>query len=82
MEKLIKWLKESHRWLHLAGGALVGIFANDVYCAAYAGVGVAGATELKDKLYGNKFDWIDFGLTVLGTAIGFGVRTLFINCVL
>lgn len=76
MNKLIKWLKESNRYKHLIGGVLIGAGANSLYCAVYAGIGVAIALELKDKMWGGKADIIDWGLTVGGVAIGFGVRTL------
>lgn len=82
MAKIIEWLKDSHRYQHLIGGFIVGLGSTDVYCAAYTGVGVAGALEFKDKSYGNKWDWIDFGLTILGVAAGFGVKTLFKTYVL
>lgn len=54
--------------------------ANDWYCATYAGVGIAGALELKDKLYGNKIDWLDFGFTLCGVACGYGIRWVITNC--
>ena len=76
MKKIINWIKESNRWKHLVGGVIVGAGANDWYCAAYAGVGVAGALELKDYLWGGRPDMIDFLLTVGGVGIGYGVRTL------
>lgn len=82
MAKIIEWLKDSHRYQHFICGFIVGLGSTDVYCAAYTGVGVAGALEFKDKSYGGKWDWIDFGLTVLGVAAGFGVRTLFKTYVL
>jgi hypothetical protein len=71
---IIDWLKASNRWKHLTGGFIIGLGANDAYCAAYAGIGVAGALEYKDYQWGGKPDWIDFSLTVLGTAAGYGVR--------
>lgn len=76
MKKIITWIKESNRWKHLVGGVIVGAGANDWYCAIYAGVGVAGALELKDYLWGGKPDIIDFLLTVGGVGIGYGLRTL------
>lgn len=74
MKKVIKWIKESNRWKHLAGGVLIGLGADSDYCAAYAGLGVASAIELKDKLYGEKWDWIDFALTVSGVIVGRLIR--------
>lgn len=76
MKKVIKWLKESNRYKHLIGGVLIGAGVNSLYCAAYAGIGVATALELKDRMWGGKADIIDWGLTVGGVATGFGVRTL------
>lgn len=70
MKKIILWLKESHRLTHLGGGVLIGFLSDDDYCALLAGGGVASALELKDKLWGGKWDWIDFGLTIAGTALG------------
>ena len=79
MDKFWKWLGESNRWKHLVCGALIGAGADSLYCAAYTGVGVAGALELKDKLWGGKPDWIDFALTVGGVTAGYGVRLLVIK---
>ena len=56
MKKVIKWLKESNK--HLMGGMLSGAGANSLYCAAYAGIGVATALELKDRMWGGKAEWI------------------------
>lgn len=70
MKKIITWLKESHRLTHFGGGFLIGFLSDDNYCAALAGGGVAGALELKDKLWGGKFDWVDLGMTLAGTAAG------------
>lgn len=82
MKNIINWLKESNRSKHLIGGILIGLGADDIYCAAYAGIGVAGALELKDKLWGGEPDWIDFAITVLGVAIGQTARICFKTCVL
>lgn len=78
MKKLFTWLKESDRYKHLLGGIAIGAFANSLYCAAYAGIGVATALELKDKLWGGKFDLVDLSLTLAGVAIGYGVRIMII----
>lgn len=51
-----------------------GLGADDTYCALYAGAGVAGALELKDKLYGGKWDWVDFGCTMAGVVVGRLIR--------
>lgn len=78
MRKLFTWLKESNRYKHLLGGIAIGAFANSLYCAAYAGIGVATALELKDKMWGGKFDIVDLSLTIAGVAIGYGVRIMII----
>lgn len=78
MRKLFTWLKESNRYKHLLGGIAIGAFANSLYCAAYAGVGVATALELKDKMWGGKFDFVDLSLALAGVAIGYGVRIMII----
>lgn len=74
MKYLLSWLKESNRLKHLLGGIVVGAGANDVYCAAYAGGGVAAALELKDHLYGGRFDWVDIAVTMVGVCVGHLIR--------
>ena len=74
MEKIIKWFKESNRWKHFIFGILIGLFSYGWYCAAYAGIGVASALELKDKLWGGKWDWIDWAMTMAGGLIGQAVQ--------
>ena len=78
---IIDFLKQSNRWKHLLGGVIVGLGADDTYCAAYAGIGVEGAMEFKDWQWGGKPDWIDFACTVAGVAIGFGIRLGIINII-
>lgn len=72
--KILQWIKKSNRWKHLTGGVVIGLGADTCYCAAYAGIGVASALELKDKLSGGKWDWIDFGLTIAGVGVGYLIR--------
>ena len=44
------------------------------------GTSTAGALELKDYLYNGKqltaWEWIDFGLTVIGAVVGYGIKAL------
>lgn len=70
MKKIFKWLRESNRYAHLVGGILIGFGANDVYCAAYAGLGVASALELKDKMWGGEWSWTDWCMTLSGVIVG------------
>lgn len=79
IKKIIDWFKQSNRWKHFVGGVAIGAGADDVYCAAYAGVGVAGALEFKDWQWGGKPDWIDFTLTVSGVAVGYTARYLLLK---
>lgn len=76
MKKLVDWFKESNRWKHLLGGMLIGLGANDWYCAAYTGAGVGAAMEFKDRQWGGKWDWVDLGLTFAGSMTGHGIRQL------
>lgn len=70
MKKVIDWLKTSNRWKHLVGGVLIGLGSDTWYCTLYAGTGVASALELKDRLWGGKWDWVDLSLTVTGAVVG------------
>lgn len=70
MKKIWIWLNQSNRLKHVIGGIMIGAFADSNYCAAYAGIGVAGALEFKDKSWGGKWDWIDFAMTVAGVLVG------------
>lgn len=74
MKKFLRWLKESNRYAHLLCGAAIGAGADNWYCTMYAGIGVATAVELKDKMWGGKFDMIDLGLTVAGAVVGRLIR--------
>ena len=76
MKKIIAWLKESHRWQHLAGGLVIGLASDSTYCAAFAGLGIASALEFKDKACGGKWDWIDWALTVGSVSVGRLIRVL------
>ena len=79
MKKIIDWFKESNRWKHLLGGFIIGFASNDIYCAALANVSAAGALELKDWEWAKNIDVIDFAVTILGGAIGFGLHMILFN---
>lgn len=80
IEMVMNWFIESNRWKHLIGGAAIGLLSDGWWCAALAGLGVASALELKDKLWGGKWDWIDWLFTVAGAALGLGINCL-IKCI-
>lgn len=78
-QSVIDWLNASNRWKHLIGGFVIGAGADDIYCAAYAGIGIAGSLELKDKLWGGEPDWIDFSITLAGVSLGYASRVLVLS---
>lgn len=69
---MIDWLKQSNRWKHIIGGVVLGLISYDWYCATLAGMGIASALEYKDRAWGGSWEWIDWGLTIGGVAVGFG----------
>ena len=75
--KIITWFKESNRYKHLLGGAitaLISIFAIYIIpVGIISAIIAAGCLEIKDKLQGNKFDWIDFIFTVVGGIVIQGI---------
>lgn len=74
--KILEFLKQSNRWKHFLGGIVIGCGADSLYCAAYAGIGVAAALELKDKLHGGECDLVDFSVTIAGVSVGYSIRVL------
>lgn len=74
MKKVIAWLKASNRFKHIAGGVFVGLLAYNYACSFYAAVIAASCLEYKDRAWGGKWDWIDWGLTVGGSLVGTFVR--------
>ena len=60
MNKIIEFLKQSNRCKHLIGGLLVGLLAFSPWTALYAATVAASCLELKDKLKGGFWDWIDW----------------------
>lgn len=75
IRKPLRWLHESNRDKHLLGGALVGFLSTDLYCSLLSGTAAGASLELKDKLYGGKPDAVDFALTLLGSLIGYALRS-------
>lgn len=69
MNKFISFLKKSNRYKHLIGGFIVGLFGISPWTAMYASIVAASCLELKDKLRGGLWDWIDWGCTVIGGAL-------------
>ena len=65
-ERAVSFLKKSNRYKHLVGGLLVGLCALSPWAAIYSAIVAASCLELKDKLHGCPWDWIDWACTVLG----------------
>lgn len=69
MNKIFLFLKTSNRYKHLIGGFIVGLLALSPYAAIYAAAVAASCLELKDKLHGCQWDWLDWLLTFTGGAL-------------
>lgn len=69
MNKIFSFLKKSNCYKHLIGGLLVGLCALSPWAAIYSAIIAASCLELKDKLHGCQWDWIDWACTVLGGII-------------
>lgn len=59
------WLTESNRLKHFLYAILCGYIGTIMLV-----IGLAAGMELKDYLYGSKWDWLDFIATVLGGLVG------------
>ena len=66
MNKIFNFLAVSNRYKHLIGGFIVAALAGSFYAAVYVAVIAASCLELKDRLYGNSWDWLDWLSTLLG----------------
>lgn len=69
MNKIFSFFAASNRYKHLIGGFIVAALAGSLYAAIYAAAVAASCLELKDRLYGNSWDWIDWLCTLLGGII-------------
>lgn len=70
-EKALQWWKASNRWKHFLFAIPLG-----AVCGAPFTTGVGLGMEVKDHLYGNKADFVDFLLTAIGGVIGHGVMSV------
>ena len=66
MNKIFSFFAASNRYKHLLGGFFVAALAGSFYAALYAAAVAASCLELKDRLYGNRWDWTDWLCTLLG----------------
>lgn len=63
------WFKESNRSKHFFCAIPCGLIGTILFAA-----GIATGMEFKDKLYGNKFDWTDWSMTMLGGLVGQAIQ--------
>lgn len=63
------WFKESNRDKHFLYAIPCGLIGTELFVA-----GLATGMEFKDKLYGNKWDWIDWLITMAGGLIGQAIQ--------
>ena len=63
------WFKESNRNKHFLYAIPCGLIGTELFVA-----GLATGMEFKDKLYGNKWDWIDWLMTMVGGLIGQAIQ--------
>lgn len=66
MNKIFKFFEVSNRYKHFIGGLIVATLAGSFYAALYTAIVASSCLELKDRLYDNQWDWIDWLCTVLG----------------
>lgn len=66
MNKIFSFFAASNRYKHLLGGFFVAALAGSFYAAIYAAIVAASCLELKDRLYGNDWDRLDWLCTLLG----------------
>lgn len=59
------WMFESNRPKHFIGGFISALIGTILFTT-----GLAIGMEFKDKMYGNKFDWLDLLATEIGGLIG------------
>lgn len=69
--KILDWWKASNRWKHFLFAIPLGAI-----CGSHFTMGVGLGMEVKDHLYGNKADLVDFLLTAVGGLIGHGAMSL------
>ena len=72
----MSWFTESNRWKHFVYAIPVG-YVFTILCV----LGLATGMEFKDKLWGGKYDWIDWIATMLGGIIGQALQILTKNLI-
>lgn len=67
------WITESNRLKHF----MYAIPSSILFSILFV-LGLAIGMEFKDKMYGNKFDWLDVFATILGGLIGQSIQVFFL----
>ena len=70
---ILKWIFESNRINHFLYAIPIA-FIFTILCV----LGVASGLEYKDKLWGSKWDWLDWIATILGGIVGQLLQILFL----
>lgn len=70
------WFKESNRDKHFLYAIPCGLIGTELFVA-----GIATGMEFKDKLYGNKWDWIDWLMTMAGGLIGQAIQAGIVHAI-
>lgn len=73
----MSWITESNRNKHFLYAIPAGLFGTILFV-----LGIAIGLELKDKLYGNKWDWLDLLATIFGGLIGQIIQIIIIILIL
>lgn len=73
----MSWLTESNRLKHLIYAVPASLVGTILFV-----LGLAFGMELKDKLWGGKFDWLDFTSTMIGGIIGQLLQLLIIYLII
>ena len=71
------WLGESNRTRHFAYAIPCGLVGTELFV-----LGLALGMELKDRMYGARFDWLDIAATLLGGMVGQAVQAALVLAVL
>ena len=69
MTTMLSWMFESNRPKHFLYSVPIG-FIFTILCV----LGVASGMEFKDKMYGGKWDWLDWIATIIGGTIGQAIQ--------
>ena len=73
----MNWFTESNRWKHFLYAIPVGYSFSLLFV-----FGLATGMEFKDKLWGGKYDWIDWISTIAGGIIGQVLQVLTIYLII